>query len=159
MTTSVTSESTSSAPYWDETIPGGHARFRAKIGGLHCSLCTGTLEKALGQRPGVDKVAVSLTHEQALVEYDPARARPEDLLDTLREIGYTIWDPRKVRPYEEEEADLVRKGKRLLTAIGFSLVTIALILQAVGIWSLIVPAVTAITLGVTAFLILRSQGF
>jgi cation transport ATPase len=36
--------------------------------------------------PGVDKVAVSLTHEQALVEYDPAIARPEDLLKSLRGI-------------------------------------------------------------------------
>lgn len=34
---------------------------RARIGGLHCSLCTGTIEKALGRMPGVDKVAVSLT--------------------------------------------------------------------------------------------------
>ena len=43
-------------------------KIRARIGGLHCSLCTGTIEKALGRLPGVDKVAVSLTHEQALVE-------------------------------------------------------------------------------------------
>src|SRR5713226_6311633 len=43
------------------------ARIRARIGGLHCSLCTGTIEKALGRQPGVDKVAVSLTHEQDLV--------------------------------------------------------------------------------------------
>lgn len=49
-------------------------KIRARIGGLHCSLCTGTIEKALGRMPGVDKVAVSLTHEQALVEYDPALA-------------------------------------------------------------------------------------
>src|SRR3954447_17088340 len=85
-------------------------KIRAKIGGLHCSLCTGTIEKALGRLPGVEKVAVSLTHEQALVEYDPARVRPEALLETLRDIGYTIWDPRKARPYEEEEAELIREG-------------------------------------------------
>jgi copper chaperone CopZ len=63
---------------------GGKARFRAKIGGLHCSLCTGTIEKALGQHPGVEKVAVSLTHEQALVEYDPRQVTPPELLRTLR---------------------------------------------------------------------------
>ena len=43
-------------------------QIRARIGGLHCSLCTSTIEKALGRLAGVDKVAVSLTHEQALVE-------------------------------------------------------------------------------------------
>src|SRR5947209_18246843 len=91
----------SGAPAWlDEKIgPDGLARFRARIGGLHCSLCTGTLEKALGRQPGVAKVAVSLTHEQALVEYDPAQLRPQDLVDTLRDIGYSARDPAKVRPY------------------------------------------------------------
>jgi len=136
----------------------GLARFRAKIGGLHCSLCTGSIEQALGQWPGVDKVAVSLTHEQALVEYDPARVRPEALLQTLREMGYTVWDPRKVRPYEEEEAALVREGRRLLTASGFSLVAIVLIFQAQGWWSVVVPAAVGLTFATVAFLILRSEG-
>jgi heavy metal translocating P-type ATPase len=151
-------EPSAAAPYWAEVLPSGKARFRAKVGGLHCSLCTGTIEKALGRRPGVDKVAVSLTHEQALVEYDPARVPPEELLQTLREIGYTIWDPRKVRPYEEEEADLVREARRLFAAIGFSLATLALILRFAGLWTLVVPAVTAATLLTVAFLLLRGQG-
>ena len=103
------------------------ARIRARIGGLHCSLCTGTIEKALGRQPGVDKVAVSLTHEQALVEYDPAVARPEALLQVLKDIGYTIHDPRKLRPFEEEERDLVREGRRFFAAIAFSLLSIALV--------------------------------
>ncbi len=68
-------------PWTDEPASRANRRkIRARIGGLHCSLCTGTIEKALGRMPGVDKVAVSLTHEQALVEYDPAVARPEEFL-------------------------------------------------------------------------------
>ena len=51
----------------------------------------------------------------------------------------------------------MREGKRLLTAIGFSLLAIALILQITGIWSLIVPVVIGVSLLVTAFLILRGQ--
>ncbi len=160
MSTQVTSTPTSSAPYWVEESPasGGPSRFRAKIGGLHCSLCTGTIEKAVGRLPGVRKVAVSLTHEQALVEYDAGRVTPQELLATLKDIGYTIWDPRKARPYEEEEADLVREGKRLLSAIGFSMITIALILHVAGIWSLLVPSVVGLSLVALAFLILRSEG-
>jgi copper chaperone CopZ len=73
-------------------------RIRARIAGMHCSLCTGTIEKALRRHVGVEKVAVSLTHEQALVEYDPARVQPEALLTTLGQMGYAISDPRKVRP-------------------------------------------------------------
>src|SRR5438093_13346540 len=99
----------------------GRRRIRAHIGGLHCSLCTGTIEKALGRRPGVDKVAVSLTHEQALIEYDPGVARAEDLLQTLKDIGYTVSDPRKLRPFEEEERALVRARGRFLSALAMSI--------------------------------------
>ncbi len=151
-------EPSATAPYWDEELPGGRARLRAKVGGLHCSLCTGTLEKALGRQEGVEKVAVSLTHEQALVDYDPKRVRPEQLLQVLRDIGYTIWDPRKVRPYEEEEAELVREGNRLVAAIGFSLVAIGLIAQLANLWSLAIPIVVGATLIAVAFLLLKGQG-
>ena len=114
--------------YW-EVEPSAREdreRLRARIGGLHCSLCTGTIEKALGQHPGVDKVAVSLTHEQALIEYDPTKARPEQLLQTLKDIGYTVWDPRKTRTFEDEEADLVRERNRLIAASILSVVAIPL---------------------------------
>ena len=160
MNGSVTIEPTGTAPYWLEQArgPGGRSRFLAKISGLHCSLCTGTIEKAVGQLPGVQKVAVSLTHEQALVEFEPAAVTPQEILRTLKDIGYSLYDPRKVRPYEEEEAELAREGKRLLTAIGLSLITIALILQARGVWLLALDGVAALTLGTLAFLILRSQG-
>jgi heavy metal translocating P-type ATPase len=135
------------------------ARIRARIGGLHCSLCTGTIEKALGSRPGVDKVAVSLTHEQALVEYDPTVARPEELLQILRDIGYTISDPRKVRPFEEEERDLVREGKRFLAAIAFSLIAIALNAEPSGALSIVLPTVVFASLVALLFLVLkRSHG-
>ncbi len=118
-----------SAPrFWSEEpskLPG-RRRIRARIGGLHCSLCTGTIEKALARRPGVDKVAVSLTHEQALIEYDPNVARAEDLLQTLKEIGYTISDPRKLRPFDEEERALVRERRRFLTALAMSIAAMGL---------------------------------
>jgi len=135
------------------------ARIRARIGGLHCSLCTGTIEKALGRQPGVDRVAVSLTHEQALVEYDPKVARPEALLNILREIGYTVSDPRKTRPFEEEERDLVREGRRFLVATAMSLLAIALVANPVGGLpaALLSSAVFASLLGLV-FLVLRARG-
>ncbi len=136
----------------------GHARIRARIAGLHCSLCTGTIEKALGRQAGVDKVAVSLTHEQALVDYDPAVIAPEQILGTLRDIGYDLYDPRKLRPFEEEEADLVREGKRLLAAIAASLTAIALILEVTGVWSVLVPASVVALMVPVSYAILRPAG-
>jgi heavy metal translocating P-type ATPase len=136
----------------------GHARIRARIAGLHCSLCTGTIEKALGRMPGVDKVAVSLTHEQALVDYDRDQVRPEDILTTMRDIGYDVYDPRKLRPFEEEEADLVREGLRLLVAIAASLTAIGLIARATGFWSLLVPASVVVVMVPVSYAILRQAG-
>jgi Cu+-exporting ATPase len=160
MNTATTIESV--PPLWSEepsTRPD-RKRIRARIGGLHCSLCTGTIEKALGKRPGVDNVSVSLTHEQALVEYDPAVVHPEELLQTLRDIGYTISDPRKVRPYEEEERDLVREGQRFLAAIAFSLIAIALNADPSGGWSIVLPASVFASLVALLYLVLRrSHGF
>ena len=134
------------------------ARIRARIGGLHCSLCTGTIEKALGRQRGVDKVAVSLTHEQALVEYDPQLASPQALLQILRDIGYTIHDPNKLRPFEEEERDLVREGRRFLVATSFSLLAVALTVTPTGPVSLILPTVATISLMAFVFLVLRAGG-
>lgn len=134
------------------------ARIRARIGGLHCSLCTGTIEKALGRQKGVDKVAVSLTHEQALVEFDPETTTPEALLQTLRDIGYTIHDPNKLRAFEEEERELVTEGRRFLTATAFSLLSVALITEPSGSLSLILPAIATISLVAFVFLVLRARG-
>lgn len=133
-------------------------KIRARIGGLHCSLCTGTIEKALRRMPGVDKVAVSLTHEQALIEYDPAVARPEQLLQTLRDIGYTISDPRKLRAFEEEERDLVREARRFVLAVALSVAAIPIIADPRIGWIGFLPALVCLSLGGFVFLVLRSSG-
>jgi P-type Cu+ transporter len=133
-------------------------KIRARIGGLHCSLCTGTIEKAVGRMPGVDKVAVSLTHEQALIEYDPAVTRPHLLLGTLRDIGYTISDPRKTRPFEDEERDLVREGRRFVIAVALSVAAIPIIADPWESWIGLLPAIVCLSLGALVFLVLRSSG-
>jgi Cu+-exporting ATPase len=143
-------------PWTEETAARpDRARIRARIGGLHCSLCTGTVEKALGRQPGVDKVSVSLTHEQALVEYDPKVARPEQLLQILRDIGYTVSDPRKLRPFEEEEQDLVRESRRFVVAVTLSVASIPIIADPTVGWIGFLPALVCLSLGAMVFLVLR----
>jgi heavy metal translocating P-type ATPase len=137
----------------------GRKKIRARIGGLHCSLCTGTIEKALGRLPGVDKVAVSLTHEQALVEYDPQVARPEEVLQTLKDIGYSIPDPRKLRAFEEEERDLVREGRRFVVAVVLSIAAIPIIADPQVGWIGFLPALVCLSLGGFVYLVLRSSGW
>ncbi len=49
----MTATATATERLWSEEPShlAGHARIRARIAGLHCSLCTGTIEKALGRYP------------------------------------------------------------------------------------------------------------
>ena len=130
METLTTPPAADAAPrFWSEepATRSDRRRIRARIGGLHCSLCTGTIEKALGKQPGVDKVAVSLTHEQALIEFDPSVARAEVLLKTLKQIGYTVSDPRKVQPFEEEERALTQERSRFIAALAMSTLSMAFV--------------------------------
>ena len=136
----------------------GQARIRARIAGLHCSLCTGTIEKALGRMQGVQQVAVSLTHEQALIDYETAVITPEEILSALRDIGYDLYDPRKLRSFEDEEADLVLEGVRLLGAVTASLAAIALILTVSGLWSLLVPGSVVALMVPVSYAVLRPAG-
>lgn len=146
--------------FWSEepSKRPGRRRIRARVGGLHCSLCTGTIEKALGKRRGVDKVAVSLTHEQALIEYDPEVTTAEALLGTLKDIGYTVSDPRKLRPFDEEERALVRERGRFLTALAMSIAAMGLAgypVDSLWFWLCVFSIASLV---VFSFVVLRSYG-
>ena len=96
----------------------GHEQLHLKIGGMQCSFCVASVEKAQTRLDSVESASVSLAHEEALVRYDPARVSAQPIRDTLTSLGYTVRDPRKLRGFEEEEAELRGHGKRLLLAGG-----------------------------------------
>ncbi len=91
-------------------------KLQVKIGGMACSFCTETIKKGLGRMEGVAEVHVSLAHEETLVVFDPARVSASALSDTIRSLGYTVRDPKKVRTFEEEEAELQQERGRLTFA-------------------------------------------
>ncbi|RYF43681.1 MAG: cation-transporting P-type ATPase, partial [Cytophagaceae bacterium] len=158
--TSALNASSGFNPLWSQEPANrpDRVRIRARIAGMHCSLCTGTIEKALGRHAGVDLVSVSLTHEQALVEYDPLKVQPQALLETLRQMGYTISDPRKLKPFEDDERDLVLSGRRFLWATFFSIASLALVARLDNIWYLLLEAFVGASLIGAVFLVLRAQG-
>jgi heavy metal translocating P-type ATPase len=114
--------------FWEDeaTSAEGHARVKAKVGGMHCTLCTGIVERALREQPGVQRVSVSLPHEQALIEYDRERVRLEQLLGMLRDLGFAIGDRRAARSAPEDTSALVSEGRRLLALFCLSAVTVPL---------------------------------
>jgi P-type Cu+ transporter len=90
-------------------------KLQLKVGGMHCSLCTESIRKALEQMDGVYSAQVSIAHEETLVEYDPARVEPFSIRETLEDIGYTIHEPDQAEIFEKEEAELaIARSKALL---------------------------------------------
>ena len=93
-------------------------KLQVKIGGMQCSFCVESLRQAFLQIDGVNEANISLAHEEVLIQYDPGRATPEQIKDTLIDMGYTWRDPEKVMSFEEEEAELrVARNKFLLAAV------------------------------------------
>ena len=80
---------------------GEHATLQLKIGGMSCSFCASSIEKALRREKGVDEVHVSLAHEETLVRFRAAETTPAAIKRTLRALGFIIRDPRQVEAFEE----------------------------------------------------------
>ncbi|MBI2469960.1 MAG: heavy metal translocating P-type ATPase [Planctomycetes bacterium] len=95
-------------------------KLQVKVGGLSCSFCAESIRKAYRRVDAVKDVKVSLAHEEVLIQYDPEKITETTLKTTLRQLGYTVRDPKKVRTFEEEEAELRREKRRLIIAAGFT---------------------------------------
>ncbi|RDF09619.1 heavy-metal-associated domain-containing protein [Haemophilus sputorum] len=55
------------------------------LSGLHCGNCVKSVEKALHEVPGVEKVTVTLSPQQAIVE---GEVEAQTLIDAIDEIGF-----------------------------------------------------------------------
>ncbi|MBI5511104.1 MAG: heavy-metal-associated domain-containing protein [Deltaproteobacteria bacterium] len=58
------------------------------VAGMHCDGCAGTVTEALKLLDGVLEARVSLADKQAVVRYDPARVKPEELALAITKAGY-----------------------------------------------------------------------
>lgn len=95
-------------------------KLQVKVGGISCSFCAESIRKAYRRIESVKDVNVSLAHEEVLIQYDPEKVTETELKNTLCQLGYTVRDPKKVRTFEEEEAELQREKWRLIIAAGFA---------------------------------------
>lgn len=103
------------------------------VGGMSCSFCAESIRKAFDRIDGVDRVNVSLAHEEVLIEYDEEQVTDVTLRDTLRELGYTIRDPDKAKRYEEQQAELVTAKRRLILSG-----TAAILIAGLMLWMIFV---------------------
>ncbi len=83
---------------------------RIKVRGMMCSFCVQTIDKALRRLKGVERINVSLAHEEALVGYDPGRVSAGQIVTTLTRLGYEAWRPGVDDPAAHRSAE-VRYGE------------------------------------------------
>lgn len=114
----------------NEMVPGT-TTLQIKIGGMSCSFCANSIHKAISRAPGVDEVHVSIAHEEALVRYRPEHVTETEIKDTLRGLGYTVRDPRKVQTFEEQNAIMRHERNNLLVAASFAA---AMFVTMVAMW-------------------------
>lgn len=114
-------------------------RLQLKIGGMHCSFCATSITRGLEKMPGVAHAAVSIAHEEALIEYHPAQVTAAQLTTTLQDLGYTIRDPRRVKAYEEQQREIEQERRRL---IGGAILTGLALVQMALMWFHLVPRTT-----------------
>ncbi|BAS29281.1 ATPase P [Limnochorda pilosa] len=65
------------------------AEVRIGLGGMSCPSCAPTIERALGEIPGVGTASVNFTVEQATVRFDPERTETQAVVHVVEEMGYT----------------------------------------------------------------------
>lgn len=56
--------------------------------GMHCANCANTIGRGLKRTTGVSEASVSYANERAVVTYDPKSVSPQQLIDTVKELGY-----------------------------------------------------------------------
>ena len=75
------------------TTPAAPVQGRAKqliipILGMHCANCANTVGRNLKRMPGVGEASVSYASERAVIDYDPTRVTPGEMIVLIKELGY-----------------------------------------------------------------------
>src|SRR5574343_1601080 len=67
------------------------AHLHLPVSGMSCAACALRIEKVLNRLPGV-AASVSFASESADVDYDPAQAGPQQVLDAIARAGFAVPD-------------------------------------------------------------------
>jgi len=115
----------------------GVATLQLKIGGMSCSFCANSIEKALHKQKGVEEVHVSLAHEEALVRFQTETTNPTAITDTMRALGFLIRDPDKVKAFEEQQQAAREERNDLIMSASFAIVMlVAMATMWLGLWQM-----------------------
>ncbi len=87
-----------------------------KVSGMTCAGCARAVETALQQAAGVSAASVNLSTHEARVTHDPAVARAESLIETVKAAGYDAAIPDAADTEDSTALDYRAAKRRLIIA-------------------------------------------
>lgn len=113
------------------------------IKGMTCASCVNRVEKRISKIEGVQGVQVNLASELAQVEADFEQVSTEDIIGTVKKMGYDAEedDGRKEKDTSEEQEQETKKLKRnvIIGSILTSIVLFGSIPHMMPAWGVLVP--------------------
>ena len=58
------------------------------VEGMTCAWCPVAVKTVLKRLDGVKEAKVSLSEKNAVVEYEPAKVKPQEMVDAVNRLGY-----------------------------------------------------------------------
>jgi periplasmic mercuric ion binding protein len=71
------------------------AKVTIPVEGLTCASCSLTVRRALKKMDGIKKVEPGAQENQALITYDPAKVKPEQMVEAINNLGFKAGTPIK----------------------------------------------------------------
>jgi len=111
---------------YDVAEPEGQVRLR--ISDMSCESCARTITKALRKRAGVLEARVNFASEVATVRFEPGTVSVDDLIETVRQAGYTAVESGEAAAGEEDlSVEEMRRARRhMIVAWAFTVPIIAI---------------------------------
>lgn len=86
------------------------AEVTLSVEGIRCAACVWLIERRLARLPGLQAINLNVATERLYVRWDKALCKPSDILQAVRDIGYTAY------PYDTARHDAhLRRASRTLS--------------------------------------------
>ena len=95
--------------------PANNRTVTIPVSGMHCAACVGRVQSALEHTSGVSSAVVNLMTNSATIAFDPGRATPEALVESIKSTGYGAELPATTQAAteEQERQDAARREEYL----------------------------------------------
>lgn len=78
----------------------GAKKIDLPIKGMSCASCAAKIEKGLSTLAGVEGTSVNFATEKATIAFDPSKAKTEDFVKTIKDLGYDTGIEKVILPIQ-----------------------------------------------------------